>query len=589
MNGPTLLNLLRTGDIEPLHAHLTDLQAQYEAGQISEGDLLRAFTAFQTSDLTLGEGFQKWTEIYPSTYAPHVALAGWFLGRGWEARGQGTSNHVSDQGWRAMDHFLTQADGCSRHAATLTANPLAAWNVTGLASNARGCQLCLNDVQTQQYPDWFTRAVQDNPGTLALRRVMLLHLRTEWGGSEEHMLTFVRQQQDAGLLSQTDVQRLWAEFHSRVSHHALAFADEPSVAVERARIAAELHPLEAEQLFIALTRVRGSSEARLAALQRYLDAALQEHAKPGRMFGWALSQARDWIVPETSRLAELLTRAAQSGDIDSAIMLGEFQIQHPKWDLPDARPLLRQARDQGHTEAAELLVEFHESTFREALKDTPQKREDILKAADLLSGDMSWRVYSDFDTYQTQFGLDARQQFRYLHRAADSGNNKARFELARQLRAGNVELGDDGVLRPVDTQPIQASLDYARYLLQRAALTDHAPSRKILEAMDEHQWQEGRAQRLNVRTVRPDRFSLSTESERHSFRGYWYLGVLLILVLFRVFDHLGDGSFDPRTLRSQRAESAEHQRLMERVAAGELQPVFEKDGVHFEPVTPKSP
>lgn len=498
MNGPDLLNLLRSGDIDPLHTHLSDLQAQFEAGTLHERDLLRAFQPFQTSDLTLADGFQKWTETHPGTYAPHVALANWFLGRGWEARGQSTSNRVSDQGWRSLDYFLTQTDGCARHAATLTDNPLAAWNVIGLASNTRGCQLSLHDVQTQQYPDWFTRAVQDNPGTLALRRVMLLHLRTEWGGSEEHMLTFVRQQQDAGQLGQTDMQRLWAEFHSHVSHHAMAFAGDPATGVERARIAAELHPLQAQQLFIALTRAKAAPDERLAALRRYLDACEQERATPGRMFGWALDQAHDWIIPETPRLAALLTRAAQDGDDDSAIMLGELQISHPKWNLPDARPLLQQAREQGHTEAAELLVRYHEKTLSETLKDTPQKREDILKAADLLSGDMSWRVYRNFDVYRTQFTLDDRQKFRYLHRAADSGDNDARFELARQLRAGRVEVGEDGVLRPVDTAPLQDSLDYAKHLLERAASTDHKGAARMLRGARDQDWQAATARRLNL-------------------------------------------------------------------------------------------
>ncbi|GAA0499243.1 hypothetical protein [Deinococcus depolymerans] len=502
MNGPDLLNLLRRSDIDPLHTYLSDLQAQFEAGRLHENDLLRAFQCFQTSDLTLGDGFQRWTETHPGTYAPHVALASWFLGRGWEARGQATSDRVSDQGWRALDHFLTQADGCARHAVTLTENPLAAWKVVGLVSNTRGCQLSLHDVQTQQYPDWFTRGVQDQPGSLALRRTMLLHLRAEWGGSEEHMLTFVRQQQDAGQLGQADMQRLWAEFHSHVSHHAMAFANDPATAVERARIAAELYPLQAEQLFIALTGANAAPDERLAALSRYLDAAAQEgRAAPGRMFGWALHQAGDWLVPETPRLAALLTRAAQDGDDDSAIMLGELQLTHPKWKLPDARPLLQQARDQGHTEAAELLVRYQEQTLGEKLRDTPQKREDILKAADLLSGDMSWRVYRDFDAYRTQFTLDDRQKFRYLHRAADSGDNDARFELARQLRGGRVEVGEDGVLRPVDTAPLQGSLDYARHLLERAASTNHRGAVKMLRATRDRDWQAATARRLNVAGV----------------------------------------------------------------------------------------
>jgi len=63
--------------------------------------------------------------------------------------------------------------------------------------------------------------------------------------------------------------------------------------------------------------------------------------------------------------------------------------------------------------------------------------------------------------------------------------------------------------------------------------------------------------------------------------------------VFRACSSTNDSStaalFDPRQRIEQREVSAEHQRLIERVAAGELQPVLEKDGIHFEPVTPKSP
>ena len=583
MNGPDLLNLLRSGDIDPLHTHLSDLQAQFEAGTLHERDLLRAFQPFQTSDLTLGDGFQKWTETHPGAYAPHVALANWFLGRGWEARGQSTSNRVSDQGWRSLDHFLTQTDGCARHAATLTDNPLVAWNVIGLASNTRGCQLSLHDVQTQQYPDWFTRGVQDNPGTLALRRIMLLHLRTEWGGSEEHMLTFVRQQQDAGQLGQTDMQRLWAEFHSHVAHHAQHFAQNHALAVERARIAAELHPLQSEQLLIALTGANASPSERLDALRRYLSAAQQENTVPSGNFGWAVLNAEDWIKPELPRITALLTGAAQDGDADSAVLLGHMQLIHPAWGTQSARAVLEIARDQGHTAAAETLAYLSEHTSA----PVEQRRADILKAADLLSGEMSWHVYQQFPEFQRQFNLEPRQRFRYLHRAADGGENDARFELAQQLRAGNVELGEDGLLRPVDTQPLQASLEYARHLLERAASTDHAPSSKALKAARDRDWQAGTARRVKLRAVRTGPVRPEEPAEERQTRVPWFLIAALIFGAFRVFSHLTDRSVNPWETQPQREVSAEHQQLIERVAAGELQPVFREDGIHFEPVDPR--
>ncbi|GGK93555.1 hypothetical protein [Deinococcus radiotolerans] len=522
MNAPDLLKLLRERDIEPLHAHLTDLQTQFEAAQINESDLLQAFRAFQTSDLTLGEGFQQWTEAHPGAYAPQAALAGWFLGRAWEARGQHTSVHVSDQGRRAMDHFLEQADGCARHAATLTANPLAAWNVVAGVANTRGCQLELTGVQAQQYPDWFTHALTDNPGSLHLRRVMLLNLRTEWGGSEEHMLTFVRQQQDAGLLGQTDMQRLWAEFHGHVSHHAMSFARDPDRAIERASLAADLHPPKAEQLFIALTNAASPGPARLAALRRFLLAAEQNRTVTfsGNFF-WSLAKAGSWIQPELPLLRALMVRELNRGDTDSAMWIARLRRKHPTWNLPDPLPALRVARDQGHTEAAEEIV-----YATGALTPDIEPRGDILKAADLFSGDMSWYVYQDFTAYQQQFGLAERQRFKYLHRAADGGNNEARVELAQQLRAGAVELGGDGVLRPVNTAPLQSSLNYARYLLERAAAADHEPARRLLHETAAQEWNADRATRLAP--------TMDTSEPVRRNRWAWWWKVTLVLAGLRL-------------------------------------------------------
>src|SRR6476619_4786583 len=103
---PAPLSLLKTGQYDHLHTYLTALENQFESGQIGEQELLRAFQGFYSFDLTLGEGFQAWTMAHPDTYPLTVARAAWCLGRGWAARGQMTSNLVSDQGWRALHHFL---------------------------------------------------------------------------------------------------------------------------------------------------------------------------------------------------------------------------------------------------------------------------------------------------------------------------------------------------------------------------------------------------------------------------------------------------------------------------------------------------
>ncbi|GHF33175.1 hypothetical protein HNQ07_000301 [Deinococcus metalli] len=533
---PAPLSLLRSGHIGQLHTFLNGRQGQFEAGEIGERDLLSAFQPFDSSDLTLAEGFRSWLSEHPDAYAPHVAMAAWFLGRGWEARGHMTSNLVSDQGWRALQHFLAQADAFAHRATTLTANPLVAATILGRVSGTRGCDLTLDDVQRQAYPEWFTRGVHDNPGSYTLRRLMLLNLRAEWGGSEEHMLTFVRQQQEARLLSDMDVQRLWAEFHSHVSHHALHFANDPVLGVERARLAADLHPAQSEQLFIALSHARAVTAERLEALRRFLTAAEQDDTiTPHGNFAWALHNSGDWALPETPRIGALLTRAAGAGDPDAAVMLGRLQLTHPNWRLPDALPLLKAARDQGHTEAAETIVYLRGLVTHPTESDAAQKRDDILQAANLMSGEMSWEVYRQYDDYERQFALEPRQKYRYLHRAADAGDNDARLELAQQLRAGNVELGEDDVLRPVDTAPLQGSLDYAKHLLERAAGSGHAASGKVLKKTSDRDWQAATARRPALRPM-----SHVPAPARSGFRlswWHWLAGIAVVRLIASLFGH----------------------------------------------------
>lgn len=193
MHAP-FLDLLRAGQYEALDRELSDVQAAFEGGERSERELERAFAPFEQPDPALGEKFSEWMEARPGSYGAHTALARWCLARAWAYRGGTTFNLVSDRGRRGMHHFLEQAEGCARHATTLTGNPLSAWLVVASVHNTQGCELSLEDLQAGRYPEWFTRPLAGNPHSLDLRRTMLLHLRTEWGGSEEHMLTFVRQQ-----------------------------------------------------------------------------------------------------------------------------------------------------------------------------------------------------------------------------------------------------------------------------------------------------------------------------------------------------------------------------------------------------------
>lgn len=504
MTSPTsALQDLRDGRFTELQTRLSGVQSQFERGRLSEAELHAAFAPFSHPDPALGDQYTAWMQASPGSYAAHVALTSWTLARATALRGSGPMNRVSDLAWRGTLHFLEQADACARHAVTLTSQPLSAWLLLGRLRNLVGCQVSLEDVQAQQYPDWFARPLAKHPRSLELRRVMLDHLRPEWGGGDEEMFTFVRQQEAQGKLSEAETQQLWAEYHVRMAHWALHFGNHLSAGLERAVVAAEMDEAHAWQLFVALTRTVAPDAERLAALERAL-AYAEAHPDappPPETFFWALYNSDRFLEPLLGRVTALLGHWADAGHHAAATALGRLTLLGRQWQLPDPRPQLVRARQEGSLEAAETLVQLQEEGLgvRAAITDNPEKRIDVLQAAELGSPEMSWRVYRDFAAYRDQFALDPRQQYRYLLRAADTGQNDARFLLAQELRAGSLEVGDDGVLRPVSTQPLQQSLDYARHLLERAAAEEHAGAARALRAARESDWNSATARRLRGR------------------------------------------------------------------------------------------
>ncbi len=158
----------------------------------------------------------------------------------------------------------------------------------------------------------------------------------------------------------------------------------------------------------------------------------------------------------------------------------------------------------------------------------------MIKAADLGSKAASWQIYQDFSEYQYLLNNDERARYRYLLRAADMGNNDAQFALAQQLRAGHVEVGDDGVLRPVDTAPLQESLNYAKHLLERAAQEDHKQAKKMLSNAKESDWDAKTAKRLAVAkdVAKP----IEEPAKKLGFRSYFSL-ILFIIAIVRACSH----------------------------------------------------
>lgn len=501
LSPPDLLLALRGARYGELQGFLDAVQARFERRGMGEDELRAAYAPFLRPDPALEKAFGGWRAAYPDSYPAYAAYATWLFGRAQALRGTLPVTQLSDLRWRGTLSCVQQLEGFAAHAVTLRAqaagaNPLSAWLLLGRARNLVGCTLSLEDLLQERYPEWFARPLAQNPASLELRQVMLDHLRPEWGGSDEQMFAFVRQQEAA--LGLGDAHRLWADYHARAAHHALHFLGDQVTGVERARLAAELYEPHAEILFVALTRAVGADAERQEALERFLSVAEHDpELRPSEPFFWALYNSDHFLAPLLGRVLPLLAGWAVAGQHAAAVALGRLSLLNRHWHLPDPAPLLRRAREEGSVEAAETLVALQEEGLglRAAVTDNRFKRVDILQAAELGSAEMSWRVYRDFARYREQFGLSEADQLRSLLRSADAGHNEARYTLAQELRAGHLEVGEDGVLRSIDARPLQRSLDYARYLLERAATEEHAPSMRTLRLARDADWRSETARR----------------------------------------------------------------------------------------------
>ncbi|GGI85486.1 hypothetical protein [Deinococcus wulumuqiensis] len=504
--GPTdPLSDLRGGRLAELQRTFGVLQAEFERGRAAGSELTAAFLAFARPDPVLGEALSEWERRFPVSYAARVARAQWLLSRAAALRGEQPASRLSDLDGRGTLHLLGEAEAVARQALRLSVNPLSAWLLVGQARNLAGGQLSLDDVRSGRYPDWYVRPLAQNPRSLALRQVMLAHLRPEWGGSDEQMFTFVRQQEQEAQLGAGDRHRLWADYHAAAGHHAAQFAGDLVGGVERARLAADLHEPHSAGLFAALTRALAPDHERQRALERFLDVAEFNPAlRLPPLFAWALYNSDRFLEPLLPRVTALLLRWANgtpqggAGDAGAAVALGRLHLLARHWALPDPLPLLLRARDEGSREAAETIVQLQEEGLglRAALRESNIKRTDVRHAAELGSPEMCWRIYQNFAPYREQFRLEHWQRERYLLRAADAGHNGARFELAQALRAGALGLGEDGVPYPMNMPPTQRSLDYARHLLERAAAEDHPGALNALRAAHESDWHADTARRL---------------------------------------------------------------------------------------------
>lgn len=468
---------LRERQYADLERDLAAVQLAYERGEQSESELELAFAPFRSENVALGPLIHGWTEAYPESYAAHQAMASWLLGQAWRARGHTQFQYVSDRGRRGLMNLLEAAESWARPALDLTARPLLTCALLGSIANTHGNELSLEDVQAGRFPEWYERGLRADPHSLMVRRTLLATLRPEWGGSESHMLAFLRSQE--AFLSSADAAKLWAEYHVNVAHYALRFEQDKPKGVEAAEYSLRVDP-QFRYRVATLLYSAGEKERARAILAAALNAD-----DPTSV--WLGEDTLRVLIAEFAHESELIRRVegivraqADAGSVMAVKTMGLLLdcTEIPGGDAPDV--WYERALDQGELEAGEFLIDF--------LVRQDRPRVDVmhatLRAAEAGNAACARLVCESWRAYRKHFDLDDRARYTFLLRAADGGDNFARLELASLLRSGRAELGDDGVLRPVRTKPLPQSLEYANHLVERAknenyALWQHLPRRAL--------------------------------------------------------------------------------------------------------------
>jgi hypothetical protein len=119
----------------------------------------------------------------------HLARGRALIERAWEARGRGTADSVTEEGWQKMHERLQRAEQDLLRAAELDPTDPTPWAY--LLTVAKGLN---HDRATAE--GWFQEAVRRDPTHYGAHTRMLSFLCEKWHGSHELMFSFARQAAD---------------------------------------------------------------------------------------------------------------------------------------------------------------------------------------------------------------------------------------------------------------------------------------------------------------------------------------------------------------------------------------------------------
>jgi TPR repeat protein len=326
---PLPLAWLKSGNYVALEAFYSQQQQDYEAGRISDEALYSTFRKLYEDSLDNERSFDRWVQVYPSSYPAMLARGAYLYRMAWSVRGDKYLRETSAPQIDAMENWLARSRPDLLASLKLTAKPylsaLYLLNVATLQGTA---------VERRR---WYEEGTAMDPNNALVRYRYMSSLRPRWGGSYERMQDFLRQCEEQHLPPRL-LARLKMLIHADLAEDAMRTADTQKIfdewhAVVTLAAAAGEDP--STEALIGFTRAAQD-------LNRPADAEQGLQQLEGRNPDDAWSQARlGWIdarAHQEGKAWPLLVRAAEQND-----PWAQFVVGHGTYD---GLPTLHKAPDQ---------------------------------------------------------------------------------------------------------------------------------------------------------------------------------------------------------------------------------------------------
>jgi tetratricopeptide (TPR) repeat protein len=172
---PEMTALLKAQNFAKLEKHLAAIQAAFEDGRVSDGQVARAFNAFGNSDSALQAPLEAWIDRFPNSASARLARGMYLEHLGWLSRGSKYVQETPRAQFERMRDYFRLANSELRRA--LDINPRLTPATTALM------RIAMASGTREEVKALFEAGLAVSPKSHGLHIQYLHALRPEWGGS----------------------------------------------------------------------------------------------------------------------------------------------------------------------------------------------------------------------------------------------------------------------------------------------------------------------------------------------------------------------------------------------------------------------